>query len=137
MIDLRRLRLRLGRLAELEQPRIEDCNNTPTDVSDSSLEKEGLRIVDISNPRRPRQAGFIETECGSHTQTLVPGGKRSYIYVQSYPLTDVDICTKANHPEGEISIVSFPTEQPGQGAERGSHRHHPGPRRDARHDRLP
>ena len=49
------------------------CNNTPTDVSDSSFEKEGLRIVDISNPNKPTQAGFIETECGSHTQTLVPG----------------------------------------------------------------
>ncbi len=49
------------------------CNNTPTDVSDSSLGKEGLRIVDISNPRKPTQVGFIETECGSHTQTLVPG----------------------------------------------------------------
>jgi len=95
------------------------CNNTPTDVSDSSLEKEGLRIVDISNPRRPRQAGFVETECGSHTQTLIPGAKRSYIYVQSYPLTDVDICTEANHPEGEISVVSFPTGNPAKARNEG------------------
>ena len=95
------------------------CNNTPSDVSDSSLEEEGLRIVDISNPRKPTQAGFIETECGSHTQTLVPGNKRSYIYVQSYPLTDVDICTKLNHPEGEISIVSFPTDDPSKARNEG------------------
>ena len=95
------------------------CNNTPTDVSDSSLGKEGLRIVDISNPRKPTQAGFIETECGSHTQTLVPGGKRSYIYVQSYPLGDADTCTKAIHPEGEISIVSFPAGDPSKARKEG------------------
>ncbi|HYH61975.1 MAG TPA: hypothetical protein VD766_08925 [Solirubrobacterales bacterium] len=97
----------------------ETCNNTPTDVSDSSLEKEGLRIVDISNPRKPTQAGFIETECGSHTQTLVPGEERSYIYVQSYPLTDVDVCTKLMHPEGEISVISFPTSDPSEARNEG------------------
>jgi hypothetical protein len=95
------------------------CNNTPSDASDTSLEKEGLRIVDISNPRKPKQAGFIETECGSHTQTIVPGAKRSYIYVQSYPLTDVDICTELNHPEGEISVVSFPNADPSKARNEG------------------
>jgi len=88
------------------------CNNTPTDVSNSSVDKEGLRIVKISKPRKPRQVGFIETECGSHTQTLVPGKRRSYIYVQSYPLGPETACTELNHPEGEISIVSFPTNDP-------------------------
>jgi hypothetical protein len=78
-----------------------------------------LRIVDISNPRKPTQAGFIETECGSHTQTLVPGEKRSYIYVQSYPLTDADVCTKLNHPEGEISVISFPTDDPSKARNEG------------------
>ncbi|MDX6588070.1 MAG: hypothetical protein QOI31_2543 [Solirubrobacterales bacterium] len=95
------------------------CNSTPTDVSNSSLNKEGLRIVDISNPRKPTQAGFIETECGSHTQTLVPGTKRSYIYVQSYPLTDAGTCTELIHPEGEISIISFPTDDPSKARNEG------------------
>jgi hypothetical protein len=95
------------------------CNNTPSDVSNSSLEKEGLRIVKISDPKNPKQVGFIETECGSHTQTLVPGAQRSYIYVQSYPLTDADTCTELSHPEGEISIVSFPTANPKQARNEG------------------
>jgi hypothetical protein len=101
---------------EGESPR---CNNTPTDISDSSLEKEGLRIVRISDPRRPKQVGFIETECGSHTQTLVPGAQRSYIYVQSYPLGPETVCTEANHPEGEISVISFPTANPAQARNEG------------------
>jgi hypothetical protein len=95
------------------------CNNTPSDVSKSSLGKEGLRIVDISDRRNPRQVGFIETECGSHTQTLVPGPTRSYIYVQSYPLTDADVCTDLNHPEGEISIISFPNDNPARARNEG------------------
>jgi hypothetical protein len=86
------------------------CNDTPTNESDSSVGKEGLRIVDISDPARPHQVGFLETECGSHTQTVVPGGRTSYIYVQSYPLTPEDSCTELDHPEGEISVVSFPTD---------------------------
>lgn len=88
------------------------CNNTPTDISNSSVDKEGLRIVKISNPKRPKQVGFIETECGSHTHTIVPGKQTSYIYVQSYPLGPETACTELNHPEGEISIVSFPTSNP-------------------------
>ncbi len=95
------------------------CNNTGTNESNSSLGKEGLRIVKIANPRRPKQVGFIETECGSHTQTLVPGAQRSYIYVQSYPLTDADVCTELSHPEGEISIVSFPTGDPSKARNEG------------------
>lgn len=88
------------------------CNNTPTTDSDTSLEAEGLRIVDISNPRRPRQTGFVETECGSHTQTLIPGKRVSYIYVDSYPLGPDAECTELNHPEGEFSVVRVPNERP-------------------------
>lgn len=88
------------------------CNDTATNRSPSSVGKEGLRIVDISNPRKPRQVGFVETECGSHTHTLIPGGRTSHIYVQSYPLGPETECTELNHPEGEISIVSFPTAHP-------------------------
>lgn len=88
------------------------CNNTPTTESDSSVGKEGLRIVDISDPRRPRQTGFVQTECGSHTQTLIPGARVSYIYVDSYPLSPDAECTELNHPEGEFSVVRVPNDHP-------------------------
>jgi LVIVD repeat len=55
---------------------------------------------------------FLETECGSHTHTLIPGAQTSHMYVQSYPLTQQDNCTEANHPEGEISVIRFPTAAP-------------------------
>jgi hypothetical protein len=88
------------------------CNNTPTTDSANSVGKEGLRIVDISDPRAPRQIGFVETECGSHTQTLIPGATTSYIYVQSYPLTPESVCTELSHPEGEFSVVKVPNANP-------------------------
>ena len=33
---------------------------------------EGIRVVDISDPARPRQVAAVNTDCGSHTHTLVP-----------------------------------------------------------------
>jgi hypothetical protein len=88
------------------------CNNTASTEGPSSVGKEGLRIVDISDRSQPRQIGFVETECGSHTQTLIPGDTASYIYVASYPLTQQDNCTELNHPEGEISVVEVPNADP-------------------------
>ena len=88
------------------------CNNTPTNVSPSSLDKEGVRIVDISDVTNPRQIGFVETECGSHTHTLIPGPTVSHIYVDSYPLGADAECTEANHPEGEFSVIGFPNNRP-------------------------
>jgi hypothetical protein len=91
------------------------CNNTATNQSPSSQGKEGIRIVDISDPAAPRQVGFVETECGSHTHTVIPGETTSYIYVDSYPLTDSpDKCNKLVHPEGEFSVIEFPTADPTQ-----------------------
>jgi hypothetical protein len=62
------------------------CNNTKTNLSNNSVDKEGLRIVDISQPRHPRQVGFVETDCGSHTHTLVPDSGNLFVYIESYPL---------------------------------------------------
>lgn len=84
---------------------------------------EGIRIVSISDPRRPEQIAFVRTDCGSHTHTLIPDlGRRSprlLLYVSSYPLT-------GQHPrhEGEqecgfeppahqkISVVEVPLTDP-------------------------
>jgi hypothetical protein len=82
------------------------CNNTQ-----KSMGKEGIRIVDISNPVQPRQVRFVETDCGSHTHVLVPDGDKSYIYVQSYPLgAPTPTCNVASHRK--ISVIGFPTDDP-------------------------
>ncbi len=82
------------------------CNNT-----DQSRGKEGIRIIDIANPRRPRQIKFVETHCGSHTHTLVPKGTNMYLYVSSYPLgAPTATCNTASHQK--ISVLQFPKKDP-------------------------
>lgn len=77
------------------------CNNT-----DDSAGKEGVRIVDISDPRNPRQVKFVETQCGSHTHTLLPDGRDLYIYVLSYPIVQETSCHVVNHRR--ISVIRLP-----------------------------
>lgn len=49
---------------------------------------EGIRVFDVTNPRRPQYVTAVPTACGSHTHTLVPDqrGQRALLYVSSYPL---------------------------------------------------
>jgi hypothetical protein len=90
------------------------CNNTKTTgfhESDSSIGKEGIRVVDYSNPKQPRQVAFVETKCGSHTHTLVPDGATTYMYIESYPLSPTTDCN-AVEGHGAVSILKFPTNDP-------------------------
>lgn len=88
------------------------CNNTKTNVSDSSLGKEGIRIVDFSDPKQPKQVGFIEMNCGSHTNTLVPDGDTTYMYVESYPISNQNTSCNTAGGHGEVGIIEFPTANP-------------------------
>jgi hypothetical protein len=82
------------------------CNNT-----NNSLGKEGLRILNIKNPAKPRQVGFVETDCGSHTHTLVPHMGHLYAYIQSYPLgAPTAVCNVASHRK--ISVVEINKDKP-------------------------
>lgn len=51
------------------------CNST-----DESAGKHGMRIVDISDPRRPKQVKFVEVACASHVHALLPRRDRVYAY---------------------------------------------------------
>ena len=74
---------------------------------------EGVRIFDISNPRRPSYVKGVKTACGSHTNVLLPGKSKSYIYVSSYPLTGQGVnCNYATHRK--VQIIEFPTKNPAQ-----------------------
>ncbi|MFP5297553.1 MAG: LVIVD repeat-containing protein [Actinomycetota bacterium] len=87
------------------------CNNTKTNLSDTSLGKEGIRIVDYSDPKQPKQVGFIEMQCGSHTHTLVPDGEWTYMYIESYPISQSATCNAAAG-HGQVGIIKFPTNDP-------------------------
>jgi hypothetical protein len=72
---------------------------------------EGIRIIDISNPKRPEYVGAVDVPCGSHTNTLLPGKEKSYLYIESYPLGAQGVdCSVATHRK--VQIIEFPTDDP-------------------------
>ncbi|MFI9639732.1 LVIVD repeat-containing protein [Micromonospora sp. NPDC051925] len=77
---------------------------------------EGIKVFDISDKANPRYIKSVETACGSHTHTLVPGKDRKtvYLYVSSYsPRADFPDCQP---PHDSISIVKVPVKKPTEAA---------------------
>ncbi|MEO3871273.1 hypothetical protein ABGB18_20870 [Nonomuraea sp. B12E4] len=89
----------------------DSCSSTsqPASVKESW---EGIRIFDVSDKRNPKYIKSVETNCGSHTHTLVPDrwGKNVYIYISSYGPNDAFPDCKT--PHDLISIVKVPLRNP-------------------------
>ncbi len=45
--------------------------------------QEGVHIIDISDPTNPDVIGFVDTPCGSHTETLVPDLENDRLLIYS------------------------------------------------------
>lgn len=74
---------------------------------------EGIRVVSIKRPAKPRQVAAVSTDCGSHTHTLVPDPKndRLLVYVLSYPISGQSpTCNYVSHQK--ISVVEIPLAKP-------------------------
>jgi hypothetical protein len=72
---------------------------------------EGIRIIDISKPTRPRYVTSVDIPCGSHTNTLLPGKKKTLAYIESYPLSGQGSdCNYASHRK--VQIVEIPNDNP-------------------------
>jgi hypothetical protein len=66
---------------------------------------EGLRVFDVSNPRRPKYLTAVRTDCGSHTHTVLPQRDRLLIYVQSYDIGSREYnCDSTKTPHDKISL---------------------------------
>jgi hypothetical protein len=65
---------------------------------------EGIRLVDISDRRNPKEVKFVETQCGSHTNITFDHEGRGLVYVQSYPASTSGACPSAH---GIISVVDI------------------------------
>lgn len=87
------------------------CSSEPLAASEKSA-WEGIRVFDISNPRKPKYVAAVETDCGSHTHTIAPShrGKALFVYVSSYaPSADFPDCQP---PHDVISVVKVPLKKP-------------------------
>ncbi|TDD40118.1 hypothetical protein E1286_34615 [Nonomuraea terrae] len=99
----------------VDSPRSDDsCNSTGLPATEERS-WEGVRIFDISDKANPRYIKSVETDCGSHTLTLVPGKGRDrdrnvYVYVSSYlPSATFPDCRP---PHDKISIIKVPLKDP-------------------------
>ncbi|MCY1139278.1 hypothetical protein OWR29_14860 [Actinoplanes sp. Pm04-4] len=94
------------------------CDNAASTAEVPGDRWEGIKVFDISNPLTPKYLKSVKTDCGSHTQTLVPGKrgeKAVYLYVSSYNLAGVDLPNCAL-PHDKISIVKVPLRNPAAAA---------------------
>ena len=67
---------------------------------------EGVRVFDIRDPSDPQFLKAVRTDCGSHTNTLVPGENgTAYVYVASYPLSASGIGPDCKSPFERISVI--------------------------------
>ncbi|MEU8798471.1 hypothetical protein [Spirillospora sp. NPDC048819] len=88
----------------------DSCQSVPKPATEKSA-WEGIKIFDISDVRNPRYVKAVETKCGSHTNTLVPGKRGTvYIYVSSYRPDDT--YPDCRPPHDLISIVKVPLRHP-------------------------
>jgi hypothetical protein len=75
---------------------------------------EGVRIFDVSDPANPQFVKSVYTDCGSHTNNIIPdlANNRLLVYVLSYALRGGPTCGGPGQPgspgNGQISIVEVP-----------------------------
>ncbi|MFW6641790.1 LVIVD repeat-containing protein [Nocardiopsis algeriensis] len=96
----------------VEYPRAgTECGAPSTSAADPDG-FEGIRIFDISDKANPQYVAAVRTDCGSHTNTLVPGkdGEHEYVYVSSYsPSANFPNCQP---PHDKISVIEVPLDDP-------------------------
>ncbi|MEV0428255.1 hypothetical protein [Micromonospora sp. NPDC050495] len=93
----------------------DSCSSTPLSASRKEA-WEGIKIFDIRDKAAPRYVAAVETDCGSHTHTLVPDRRRDavLIYVSSYgPDPSFPDCQP---PHDSISVIRVPLRNPAAAA---------------------
>jgi len=95
----------------------EGCEGSTNVTATTAGAFEGVRVFDISDPAAPRFIKGVRTDCGSHTNTLVPGaGDTAYVYVASYPLSRSGIGPDCQPPFEHISVIQVDGKNAAAGA---------------------
>ena len=77
----------------------------------NECDRNGLRIIDISDPTRPRQEAFLPVYCGVSEHAVVSQGDRVYVYLPS----SCDQQTETPQNAGlfnEMAVVRIPRADP-------------------------
>ncbi len=100
----------------VDYPRASDECGAPAVPTTDPDGFEGVRVFDISDKANPQYVAAVGTDCGSHTNTLVPGkdGEHDYVYVSSYsPSAAFPNCQP---PHDKISVIEIPVDNPSEAA---------------------
>ncbi|WP_431870559.1 LVIVD repeat-containing protein [Nocardiopsis eucommiae] len=100
----------------VDYPRANDECGAPSVPTTDPNGFEGIRVFDISDKANPAYVAAVATDCGSHTNTLVPGkdGEHDYVYVSSYsPSANFPNCQP---PHDKISVIEIPVDNPSEAA---------------------
>ena len=93
-----------------DSSRSDDSCASTTQSATVKASWEGVKIFDITDKANPRYIKSVETNCGSHTHSLIPSDGKDYLYVSSYsPSASFPDCQP---PHDLISIVEVPTADP-------------------------
>ncbi|WP_020666398.1 LVIVD repeat-containing protein [Amycolatopsis nigrescens] len=99
-----------------DYPRSDSSCNSQAQPGSNPASWEGIKVFDISDLARPKYVAAVETDCGSHTNTMMPGkdGKDVFLYVSSYaPAADLPKCQP---PHDKVSIIKVPVKNPAKAA---------------------
>ncbi len=90
-----------------------ECDSTGVRASTPGA-FEGIRVIDISDPAAPQLVTTVRTDCGSHTNTLLPEPEKGRVvmYISSYPLGGNALGPECASPHGFVSIVNMPLADP-------------------------
>ena len=82
--------------------------------------QEGVHVIDISDPTNPEVVAFVDTPCGSHTETLVPDTANNRLLVYSNPSANTTFGSpepgsEPVHCRG-LDIVEVPLDDPSAAA---------------------
>jgi hypothetical protein len=106
-----------------------DCTGAPASPPTDPSGWEGIRVFRLSQVlaassdpdgfTRVEPVAAVATDCGSHTHTGVPDGRRVLLYISSYPLSSGPRCGPQNAAQvgydplhRKISIVEVPLAHP-------------------------
>ena len=99
-------------ILSVDKPTFANCE-------DGDANWEGIRVISIEDPQNPQILATVQTDCGSHTNTLYPDleNGRLLVYVLSYPLAGrynpaqvMPTCNPVTHRK--ISVVEVPLAAP-------------------------
>jgi hypothetical protein len=57
----------------------------PPQTQPTDRGQEGVHVIDVSDPEEPEVVAFVDTPCGSHTETLVPDLQNNRLLIYSNP----------------------------------------------------